>query len=106
MGSTVIEWLHVILTAYLTVGGFLPKPMAYVYISSVVILTWIISGTCPLNIGMGYPKESFTEALLGPGGLKFFMRFFLITNLLASYRTGVILNLILLAIHGLKEASR
>ena len=102
----VIEWLHVILTAYLGAGSMLPNPMVYLYTSSAVILTWIIMGICPLNIGMEYPKESFTEALLGPGGLKWFMRIFALNNLLVSYRTGATFNLILLFVQGLKESPR
>ena len=106
MVSTPIEWFHVILTAYLAIGSILPNPMVYVYTAALVILSWIIVGTCPLNLGMEYPKESFTEALLGPGGLQWFMRIFLANNLLASYRTGVIINILLLLVHWLKEARR
>lgn len=106
MGSTLIEWFHVVLTAYLAIGSILPNPLVYVYTAALVILSWLIVGTCPLNIGMEYPLESFTEALLGPGGLQWFMRIFMANNLLASYRTGVTINLLLLLIHTLKESRR
>lgn len=106
MGSSVVEWLHVVLTAYLAIGAILPRPLVYVYTAAAVVFSWIIVGTCPLNLGMEYPKESFTEALLGPGGLQWFMRIFLANNILASYRSGVILNLLLLIIHWLKESQR
>lgn len=106
MSSTVTEWIHVIITAYLSVGGFLPAPLTYVYISSVIILSWIVIGTCPLNIGMDYPNQSFTEELIGPGGLWLFMRFFVVNNLFASYRTGTIINILILILHRLKESPR
>ena len=106
MGSSLTEWVHVVLTAYLTVGSILPRPLVYVYTSAAVILSWLIVGTCPLNIGMEYPLESFTEALLGSGGLQWFMRIFLINNLFASFRTGVTVNLLLLLIHTLKDSQR
>ena len=52
-------------------------------------------GIYPFNIGMGYP-----------GGLQWFMRIFWLNNLLASYRTGTIWNILLLLSYGLKEATR
>jgi len=106
MGSTLVEWLHVILTAYLAVGSILPRPIVYVYTSAAIILSWLIVGTCPLNLGMEYPLSSFTEALLGPGGLQWFTRIFLFNNLFASSRTGVTVNLLLLILHKLKDSQR
>ena len=106
MGSSLTEWIHVILTAYLAIGSILPRPLVYVYTSAAVIISWLIMGKCPLNIGMEYPLDSFTEALLGSGGLQRFMRIFLINNLFASFRTGVTVNLLLLIIHTLKDSQR
>lgn len=102
----ILEWIHVVLVAYLAIGAFLPSPRNYVVVSSVVILSWILMGICPFNIGMGYPGDSFTEALLGPGGLHWFMRIFWLNNLLVSYRTGTIWNILLLLGYELKEAAR
>lgn len=101
---TLIHYLHALLSLYVLTGGFLPFPLVYVVVMTIVIWGWVEHNChCVVNNGYSYPENSMTVAFLSEIGVehgKRILKVALPVNIAISfYKTGIPTHVLALLIY-------